>query len=72
MEPYGPENLRPVFISKNVYETGYSKLVKENHIKFNLKQGNKTMEGIGFNMSEKFGLLREMKPVPWGCRMRFD
>lgn len=63
MEPYGPDNLRPVFIAKQVYETGYSKLVKENHIKFNLKQGNKTMEGIGFNMSEKFKLLRPNQPV---------
>ncbi len=63
MEPYGPENLRPVFVARQVYETGYSKLVKENHIKFNLKQGNKTMEGIGFNMAEKFALLRPNQPL---------
>ena len=34
MEPFGPENLRPVFIARNVMDTGYSKIVKEQHIRF--------------------------------------
>ena len=29
MEPFGPENLRPVFIVRNVFDTGFSKIVKE-------------------------------------------
>ena len=34
MEPFGPENMRPVFLAKNVMDTGYSKIVKEQHIRF--------------------------------------
>jgi single-stranded-DNA-specific exonuclease len=58
MEPFGPDNMRPVFLARNVYESGNSRVVKEAHIKFQLKQGNVLMDGIGFGLSEKFGLLR--------------
>lgn len=63
MEPYGPENMRPVFISKNVVDYGYSKIVKEDHIKFVVKQNNNVMNGIGFNMAEKFSILSSQKPI---------
>lgn len=58
MEPYGPENLRPVFITRNVYETGHSRVVKDLHLKFSLKQDAEIMDGIGFGMAEKFELLK--------------
>lgn len=58
MEPFGPENMRPVFIAKKVYDTGFSKIVKDQHIRFVLKQGNETLTGIGFNMADKFSLLQ--------------
>lgn len=61
MEPFGPENMRPVFIARNVQDNGYSKVVKEQHIKFVLTNNIATVSGIGFNMSDKFSLLR--KPV---------
>ncbi|MBI2729653.1 MAG: single-stranded-DNA-specific exonuclease RecJ [Sphingobacteriales bacterium] len=63
MEPYGPENMRPVFITRNVMDTGWSRIVKEQHIKFVLRQGNITVNGIGFNMAHKFPLLQMKKPV---------
>ena len=63
MEPYGPENMRPVFITKNVLETGYSRIVKEKHIRFVLKQNNCTITGIGFNLSEKFQLLQQQAAI---------
>ncbi len=63
MEPFGPENMRPVFIAKNVSDTGYSKIVKEQHIRFSLKQDNIIMTGIGFNMSDKFHLIETKKPL---------
>ncbi len=63
MEPFGPENMRPVFISKNVMDTGYSKIVKEQHIRFSLKQDNAILTGIGFTMSEKFHLIESKKPL---------
>jgi single-stranded-DNA-specific exonuclease len=63
MEPFGPENMRPVFIARNVTETGYSKIAKEQHIRFVLSQHNITLTGIGFNMAEKFHLLQLQKKV---------
>ncbi|MDP9230835.1 MAG: single-stranded-DNA-specific exonuclease RecJ [Bacteroidota bacterium] len=63
MEPFGPENLRPVFIVRNVLDTGFSKIVKEEHIRFVLKQNNITLTGIGFYMASKFHLLQMKKPV---------
>jgi single-stranded-DNA-specific exonuclease len=58
MEPFGPENMRPVFIAKNVADTGYSKIVKDQHIKFVVKKDNTIITGIGFNLSNKFYLLQ--------------
>ena len=58
MEPFGPENMRPVFIAKNVLDTGYSKIVKEQHIRFVVKQDKYSFTGIGFNLAAKFELLK--------------
>ena len=63
MEPYGPENLRPVFIVKNVTDAGQSKILKEQHIRFCLKQNNCSFTGIGFNMVEKFPLIESKQPI---------
>lgn len=63
MEPFGPDNLRPIWVTRNVMNSGYSRVVKENHIKFSLRQENILFNGIGFNMSSKFHLLLEQKPV---------
>ena len=63
MEPFGPENMRPVFIATNVIDTGYSRIVKEQHVRFVLKQQDKTFTGIGFNMADKFHLLQLQEPL---------
>jgi single-stranded-DNA-specific exonuclease len=63
MEPFGPENLRPLFVVEKVMDTGYSKIVKEQHIRFSVRQDNVTITGIGFGMAEKFALLQLKKPV---------
>jgi single-stranded-DNA-specific exonuclease len=63
MEPFGPDNLRPTFVAKKVYNTGWSKVVKESHIRFVLQQGTAKITGIGFNMAEKMPLLEAGKAV---------
>ncbi len=63
MEPFGPSNMRPVFLARNVHNTDYSKIVKEKHIRFVLQQGNKRFSGIGFNLAHKFPLLNSGKPI---------
>lgn len=63
MEPFGPQNLRPVFIAKNVIDTGLSKIVKELHLRVVLKQNDITLTGIGFNMADKFALIETKRPL---------
>lgn len=63
MEPFGPDNLRPTFISKKVYNSGWSKVVKDVHLKFDLYQNGIKMNGIGFYMAEKMYLFAENKPI---------
>ena len=57
MEPCGPDNLFPVFLSRSVKDFG-SRIVKEEHIRFQLEQNGKMITGIGFRMAEKFGMLQ--------------
>ena len=63
MEPFGPENLRPHFLARNVFDSGFSKIVKDEHIRFVLKQGNTSFTGIGFGMADKLPLLQMKKPL---------
>lgn len=62
MEPFGPENMRPLFIAKGVMDTGYSKLVKDLHISFNVTQGKNSVRGIGYNMPEQIKIVKSGKP----------
>lgn len=62
MQPFGPSNVQPVFISRNVMDNG-SRIVKDQHIRFALRQDATFMEGIGFGLSAKFPLLQTRTPV---------
>lgn len=62
MEPFGPENPRPLFVAKKVYDTGWSKLLKDLHIKFSVQQNGCRLNGIGFNLAGKMPIVREGGP----------
>src|SRR5690606_26313014 len=62
MEPFGPGNMTPVFIARNLTDTGYSKIVKENHLKITARQEGHVFGGIGFNMAGKAGLVTGGQP----------
>ncbi|UFH36032.1 single-stranded-DNA-specific exonuclease RecJ [Flavobacterium acetivorans] len=64
-EPFGPQNMTPVFLSKNVKDTGYAKKLgaEDEHLKLFLKQN--TSEGIpaiGFGLGNKIDLTTNQKP----------
>ena len=64
MEPFGPENLHPVFIAEEVSVAGSLRLIKDKHLKFRARQrGNEnTIETIGFNMGEHADRIRRGAP----------
>ncbi|MBL6446069.1 single-stranded-DNA-specific exonuclease RecJ [Fulvivirga sp. 29W222] len=54
MEPFGPENLCPVFLAENISVAGSLRLIKNKHLKFIAQQEGSTnrLEAIGFNLGE--------------------
>jgi len=38
MAPYGPGNMQPLFVSSNLKISGYSRILKEQHLKFHVQQ----------------------------------
>ena len=58
--PFGPQNMKPVFLVKKVKDTGYSKKVgaDEGHLKLNIisKKGIK-FNGIGFNLGKQYDTI---------------
>jgi single-stranded-DNA-specific exonuclease len=63
MEPFGPDNMSPTFCARRVYNTGWSKVVKEAHLRFVVKQGNHMLTGIGFNLAGKMPILLRNQPL---------
>jgi single-stranded-DNA-specific exonuclease len=55
--------MSPVFVAKKVTDYGWSKIVKDLHIRFSLQQDDVVFTGIGFNLAEKFSLLQPGKPI---------
>ena len=58
MEPFGPDNMRPVFCLQNVKNIG-SRIVKDEHVRFEVAQGGLQITGIGFNMAERFSMQED-------------
>lgn len=60
-EPFGPSNMRPVFITRHVYDfRGNSRVVKEQHLRIVVHQHNGiTIDGIGFNMADKYPIVQQ-------------
>ena len=64
--PFGPGNQKPVFVTRNVFDYGTSKLVGKTseHIKLEIidSKSSVVMNGIAFNMSEYFPYIHAHKP----------
>lgn len=66
-QPFGPENMSPVFMSRNVYDTGNGRMVGSNgeHLKLELYQDKtsmKTLPGIAFSQSDRFEYMKGGNP----------
>ncbi len=65
LEPYGPGNMRPVFVSRNLAVDGIPKLIgrDQNTLKFSVKQNKTPFESIGFNMVDHYEKLIQNSPI---------
>ena len=67
-EPFGPENMAPVFLTKQVVDTGYGKKIgqQEEHLKLFVKSStDANSEGygvIGFGLGNKLSITEARKP----------
>lgn len=63
-EPHGPGNMSPVFLTKNVYDTGYAQAMGNNnqHLRMYVKQDNaKPISAIAFNKGHLLNETRNLK-----------
>lgn len=63
--PFGPGNNNPIFMTKNLYDAGYSRSVgKDNtHLKLDIKQGDAVrFSGIGFGLGNKIDIVSSGRP----------
>ncbi len=64
MAPFGPLNMTPTFVMKEMVDSGNSKIVGEEHLKISVKQKGKTkiFNGIGFGLGEKLDVVKSREP----------
>ena len=60
-EPFGPANMKPVFVSRGVMDyQGNSAVVKDAHLRIVAQQGGGAItEGIGFGLADKIDIVRD-------------
>ncbi|RAR71758.1 single-stranded-DNA-specific exonuclease RecJ [Flavobacterium aciduliphilum] len=60
-EPFGPQNMAPVFMSKKIRDTGYAKPLgqKDEHLKMFVKQNeSEGFSAIGFGLGQKIAMVQ--------------
>ncbi len=64
MAPFGPDNMRPVFVSENLVPA-YIQLLREKHLKFRVRApyNNLFFDVVGFGMGQYFQDLQQAKNI---------
>ena len=63
--PFGPGNMSPVFITKNISNKGFPKVMKEKHLKLDVYSPEiptRSIEAVAFNMVEHFESISRKMP----------
>lgn len=50
--PFGPENMKPVFLTRNLESVGQPQVVGRNHLRMRVRSGRKVFDVIGFGFGE--------------------
>lgn len=62
--PFGPQNMSPIFLTRDVKDTGAARIVGNNHIKLNIIQElpeRKIFPAIAFQQGESFDIVNQGK-----------
>lgn len=65
MAPYGPGNMRPVFLTRGVVDTGLARIVGEDHLKMHLRMAGSnspSFDAIGFRLGEHLERVKNGQP----------
>jgi single-stranded-DNA-specific exonuclease len=57
LAPYGPLNMRPVFVTKNLELSGQVNKIGKNHLKFKVKEKSMVIDAIAYNMQKYYSYL---------------
>ncbi|MCX7725428.1 MAG: single-stranded-DNA-specific exonuclease RecJ [Chitinispirillaceae bacterium] len=63
MEPFGPANPAPIFISRNLQHQQAPRLVGNNHLKMCLKENNMIIDAIAFNMGKFYNEIKDLSTI---------
>ena len=47
---------------EKVYDSGFTKIVKDQHISFNITHGKNNVKGIGYNMPQYLPIIKSGRP----------
>ena len=65
--PFGPGNMKPIFVTKNTIDAGSSRLVgkEQEHLKLDLRDCScsAAMGGIAFKMGHFFDTIKSKNPI---------
>ncbi|MBW7888513.1 MAG: single-stranded-DNA-specific exonuclease RecJ [Bacteroidetes bacterium] len=56
--PFGPQNMRPTFLAKDVRVTTLPRIVGKNHLRFKVSKNGVTFDCIGFGLGELLDLVK--------------
>ncbi len=64
MEPFGPDNLSPVFVTQQVFDTGYGKTMgNEEHLRLYVKSAqSEPFAAIGFGLGKHYPITQNRQP----------
>ena len=57
--PFGPQNMRPMFLTKQVQVTGLPRIVGKDHLRFKVKKEGVTFDCIGFGLGSLLEKVKE-------------
>ncbi len=69
LAPFGPGNMNPVFVARDVQDSSKSKVLANNHVRIVAQQGTTTKSAIGFGMAAQFQQVRH-RPFDMAFNLR--